>query len=471
MNLTIDSNVQNIIFNGNDVQKLIFNGVEVWSKVAEIYENYGYKYLTFEFITSGTWGWGHKSGSGSIYMGQQIYYRKNGGTWTSIGITTQYDGEKTINVVSGDIVEIYGTYSGCPNNAQDNAYHYFLGSAEYILYGNIKSLKGGINFNTEGIRTEWSSNQFKCLFRGCKITDASNLIIGDGDTLPTMQYMFYGCNKMAIGPNIIGKQMNSVYAMFQNCSNMTTGPKLFVQTLSTNSCTNMFYNCSKLNYVEAYFTTTPGTNYTSNWMYGVQTTSGTFVKNSAATWNVTGVNGVPTNWVKTSKSIPYAFYLPYGAGEVQNIVGSDTLTGTIYLSRDGNTWYGKKLSAAQYQDAPTFMSGACAPYNQMFTDKGYTVGSGRLMTTEFNISETGTNLYVKVDNGGAPFMLCFMGSNGYNGKSIPTYTYGGKITSLCSPYWYVMDKFDPDTVFVFGKMFAATADDSYTLVIDKNTTI
>ena len=107
----------------------------------------------------------------------------------------------------------------------------------------------------------------------------------------------------------------------------------------------------------------------------------------------------------------------------------------------------------------------------MFIDKGYTVGSGRLMIPEFNISETGNNLYVKVDNGGAPFMLGFMGSNGYAGKRYPTYAYGGKITSLCSPYWYVMDKFDPDTVFVYGKMFAATADDSYTLVIDKNTNI
>ena len=79
MNLTIDSNVKNIIFNGNDVQKLIFNGVEVWSKVAEIYENYGYKYLTFEFITSGTWGWAwnKRSGSYDVCPCDTIYYRKN----------------------------------------------------------------------------------------------------------------------------------------------------------------------------------------------------------------------------------------------------------------------------------------------------------------------------------------------------------------------------------------------------------
>ena len=43
------------------------------------------------------------------------------------------------------------------------------------------------------------------------------------------------------------------------------------------------------------FTTTPSTNYTGNWVDGVSAT-GTFVKNSAATWNVSGVNGVPSGW-------------------------------------------------------------------------------------------------------------------------------------------------------------------------------
>lgn len=43
------------------------------------------------------------------------------------------------------------------------------------------------------------------------------------------------------------------------------------------------------------FTTTPSNSYTINWVSGVKST-GTFVKNHAATWNVVGANGVPTNW-------------------------------------------------------------------------------------------------------------------------------------------------------------------------------
>ena len=64
----------------------------------------------------------------------------------------------------------------------------------------------------------------------------------------------------------------------------------------------MFANCTNLNYIKALFTTTPGTSYTSNWVSGVAST-GTFVKNSAATWTTRGVNGIPNNWtIETATS-------------------------------------------------------------------------------------------------------------------------------------------------------------------------
>lgn len=48
------------------------------------------------------------------------------------------------------------------------------------------------------------------------------------------------------------------------------------------------------------FTTTPDRFYTNNWVDGVSAT-GTFVKNSEATQDVTGANGIPTGWtVKTA---------------------------------------------------------------------------------------------------------------------------------------------------------------------------
>jgi hypothetical protein len=44
-----------------------------------------------------------------------------------------------------------------------------------------------------------------------------------------------------------------------------------------------------------YVNTTPSDTYTQNWVNGVAAT-GTFVKNSAASWNVTGSNGIPSGW-------------------------------------------------------------------------------------------------------------------------------------------------------------------------------
>jgi hypothetical protein len=49
------------------------------------------------------------------------------------------------------------------------------------------------------------------------------------------------------------------------------------------------------------FTTTPGTTNTRDWVNGVAA-SGTFVKNSAATWTTTGNNGVPTGWTVQTAS-------------------------------------------------------------------------------------------------------------------------------------------------------------------------
>ena len=43
------------------------------------------------------------------------------------------------------------------------------------------------------------------------------------------------------------------------------------------------------------FITTPSPTYTSNWVSGVAST-GTFVKNKNATWDVIGSDGIPSGW-------------------------------------------------------------------------------------------------------------------------------------------------------------------------------
>jgi hypothetical protein len=89
--------------------------------------------------------------------------------------------------------------------------------------------------------------------------------------------------------------------MFGNCTALTEAPELLAETLANNCYSYMFYNCTNLNYIKAMFITYPSSTYTSNWVYGVSAT-GTFVKNSAASWTTTGVNGIPTGWTVQTAS-------------------------------------------------------------------------------------------------------------------------------------------------------------------------
>jgi hypothetical protein len=91
------------------------------------------------------------------------------------------------------------------------------------------------------------------------------------------------------------------FSMFYGCTSLTTAPELPATTLAQSCYSDMFYGCTSLNYIKAMFTTTPSSSYTNNWVSGVSTT-GTFVKNSAATWTTTGNNGVPRGWTVQTAS-------------------------------------------------------------------------------------------------------------------------------------------------------------------------
>ena len=90
--------------------------------------------------------------------------------------------------------------------------------------------------------------------------------------------------------------------MFWGCTALTTAPVLPATTLATRCYSFMFQGCSNLNYIKAMFTTTPSNTYTGGWVNRVAAT-GTFVKNSAAQWDVTGSYGIPSGWtVQTASS-------------------------------------------------------------------------------------------------------------------------------------------------------------------------
>ena len=110
-------------------------------------------------------------------------------------------------------------------------------------------------------------------------------------------YMFEGCTSLTTAPELPATTLVSqcYYSMFKGCVNLKEAPELPATTLVSYCYANMFFGCSSLNYIKAMFTTTPSNYYTQNWVLGVAAT-GTFAKNPAASWNVTGDNGVPTGW-------------------------------------------------------------------------------------------------------------------------------------------------------------------------------
>lgn len=109
--------------------------------------------------------------------------------------------------------------------------------------------------------------------------------------------MFSGCTGLTVAPELPATTLeDSCYSyMFYKCTGLTSSPELPATALVTNCYSCMFDGCTNLAYIKAMFTTTPGGSYTVNWVRNVKAT-GTFVKNSAANWNVTGNNGVPTGW-------------------------------------------------------------------------------------------------------------------------------------------------------------------------------
>ena len=98
-------------------------------------------------------------------------------------------------------------------------------------------------------------------------------------------------------PNLLATTLaNYCYAsMFNGCTSLTTAPELPATTLANGCYYSMFQGCTNLNYIKAMFTTTPSDTYTNSWVYGVSAT-GTFVKNSQATWIITGNYGIPSGW-------------------------------------------------------------------------------------------------------------------------------------------------------------------------------
>jgi len=153
--------------------------------------------------------------------------------------------------------------------------------------------------------TTLANGCYMSMFQGCtSLTTAPSILPAITLANNCYQFMFQGCASLTAAPELPATTLatNCYYYMFSLCTSLTAAPELPATTLANKCYTFMFQGCSNLNYIKALFTTTPSNTYTQNWVLGVKST-GTFVKNSSATWNVTGVNGIPTRWTVQTASV------------------------------------------------------------------------------------------------------------------------------------------------------------------------
>jgi hypothetical protein len=139
---------------------------------------------------------------------------------------------------------------------------------------------------------------YEYMFSGCTSLVSAPAIPATKLAERCCQYMFRSCTSLVTAPSILPATILANYCyqgMFQGCTSLATAPELPATTLVGNCYSSMFSNCSKLNYIKAFFTTIPSSTYTSNWVSGVSST-GTFVKNIEANWDVNGIYGIPSGW-------------------------------------------------------------------------------------------------------------------------------------------------------------------------------
>jgi hypothetical protein len=242
-------------------------------------------------------------------------YSIDGGEWVSLGVDTY---TPTIN--AGQIISF---------KANNPAAHpiYGIGTFTIIKQCNLKgNCMSMLAYDDAANMTTVKNYAFNVLFKEC--TDIINVEKG---FLPATKIgrnsyyqMFYGCSNLITAP-VLPVTSLGIYCcsqMFCNCSSLVTPPPELPALSTEQHCYNrmfygcskieeapllpatrlrdgcysyMFYGCSNLAYIKMLAPDISASECLDSWVNGVAS-SGTFVKNKKATWNVIGTSGVPEGW-------------------------------------------------------------------------------------------------------------------------------------------------------------------------------
>lgn len=270
--------------------KLGTSDVEIYLGQEKVYpdtpHDYSLDYFTIEALESG-----------EIYMVDNIEnnyeftINENYDVWN----TTYFPESTQITLPAGAKIHIRcsGTPKVSKNNtagvsSQSDGIGTFVTTFKFKAYGNIMSLLYGADFKGQ------------TTFPSIDLYDrASGQLLTQNYNQDYFLGLFYNNKNLVDAENLVlpatTLSANCYRSMFSVCTSLVKAPVLPATTLISNCYVRMFYRCKSLNYIKAMFTTTPSVSYTDSWVRSVAS-SGTFVKNKDATWNVTGNNGIPTGW-------------------------------------------------------------------------------------------------------------------------------------------------------------------------------
>lgn len=173
-----------------------------------------------------------------------------------------------------------------------------VGAAYYSMFEDCISLKNAPDI-AGTINSGWGGTT--AMFKGCtSLVECPKFSFEKVGKIACKE-MFMNCYELINPPKILPATTlaDSCYqSMFYSCHKLRFAPELPAKTLVNGCYMFMFADCKELRYVKALFTTniTNNTNYTKNWMYGVNTSTGVFVKAVDAKWSLSGISGIPTNW-------------------------------------------------------------------------------------------------------------------------------------------------------------------------------
>ena len=226
-----------------------------------------------------------QNGTPNTSANKVIQYKLNAGQWQTwdLSAVTLHDGDK-MYLKSDDIIQM---------GESNTIYKQFVMTGSIAASGNTMSL---LNFSTT-----LTNFAFYGLFSGCTSLVQAPALPVTTLTEGCYENMFEGCTSLTQAPALPATTLErGCYSkMFRACTSLTTAPELPATILYSVCYYYMFEGCTNLNYVKAMFINIAA-NSVGGWLNNVSST-GTFVKNSAATWTNTDA-GIPSGWTVQTAS-------------------------------------------------------------------------------------------------------------------------------------------------------------------------